>query len=192
MENVNQTSSSGRFPAATDEELKEAHAYAYGGCIIQDMGYFPFGNKLFSDLAHYVRSGGFTQALITESQDINEYAFALGALSHYAADNSGHPLATNKSVPILYPKLKQKYGNVVTYENNPSAHLRTEFGFDVLQVAGGAYAPEAYHDFIGFKVSKPLLERAFKKTYGVEMKVSVLRSRSFNRNLPPERQHCDS
>ncbi len=79
------------------DELIKAHAYAYGGCIIQDLGYYPFGNKFFSDLTHYVRSGDFVLNLITESQDLDEYAFALGALAHYAADNNGHPIAVNRS-----------------------------------------------------------------------------------------------
>src|SRR5580704_13865431 len=48
-----------RFPSATPEELQQAHAYAYGGAIIQDMGYYPFGSRFFSDLTHYVRSGDF-------------------------------------------------------------------------------------------------------------------------------------
>jgi hypothetical protein len=159
-----------RFPGATAEQLKEAHAYTYGGAIIQDMGYYPFGSKLFSDLTHYVRSGDFIEALVAESQDINEYAFALGALAHYAADNSGHPIAVNRAVPVVYPKLRAKYGEEVTYAEDPSAHMKTEFGFDVLQVARGRYAPESYHDFIGFKVSKELLGRAFEKTYGLELK----------------------
>ena len=158
-----------RFPTASADELREAHAHAYGGAIIQDMGYYPFGSKFFSDLAHYVRSGDFVEALIRDSQDLNEYAFAIGALCHYCADNDGHPIATNTSVPILYPKLRRQYGNSVTYEENPAAHIQTEFGFDVLQVARGHYASESYHDFIGFKVSKPLLERAFKETYGIEL-----------------------
>jgi hypothetical protein len=95
-----------RFPAATPEDLNGAHAYAYGGCIIQDLGYYPFGSKFFSDLTHYVRSGDFILSMIRESQDLNEYAFALGALAHYAADNNGHRMATNPSVPILYPRLR--------------------------------------------------------------------------------------
>ncbi len=127
-----------RFPAATPEELEQAHAYAYGGCILQDMGYYPFSSHFFSDLTHYVRSGDFIMALIRESQDVNEYAFALGALAHYAADNSGHRLATNLAVPILYPKLRLKFGKQVTYDDAPLAHIRTEFGFDVLQVAARA------------------------------------------------------
>lgn len=159
-----------RFPAATPEELEKAHAYAYGGCIIQDMGYYPFGTKLFTDLTHYVRSGDFIIALIRESQDLNEYAFALGALAHYAADTNGHRLATNVAVPILYPKLGSKFGKLVTYWDDPTSHIRTEFGFDVLQIAQGRYAPERYHAFIGFEVSKPVLERAFLDTYGLEMK----------------------
>lgn len=158
-----------RFPNATSEDLLKAHAYAYGGAVIQDLGYYPFGNRFFSDLTHYVRSGDFVQALIEESCGLNEYAFALGALAHYAADNSGHRLATNLSVGILYPGLAHKYGHAVTYEDKPSAHLKVEYGFDVDQVAKGHYAPKAYHDFIGFEVSKPVLERAFTKTYSLDL-----------------------
>ena len=124
-----------RFPQATHDELRKAHAYAYGGAIIQDMGYYPHGSKLFSDLTHYFRSGDFVKALLADSQDLDDYAFALGAMAHYAADNSGHRLATNRAVPILYPGLKKKYGDVVTYEDNPIAHVKTEFGFVVLEVA---------------------------------------------------------
>jgi len=158
-----------RFPNATPDELLQAHAYAYGGAIIQDLGYYPFGNRFFSDLTHYVRSGDFVLALLEESKDLNEYAFALGALSHYASDTSGHLLATNRAVAILYPGLAKKYGPVVTYQEKPSAHMKVEYGFDVDQVAEGNYAPKAYHDFVGFEVSKPVLERAFTKTYALDL-----------------------
>ena len=159
-----------RFPNSTAAELKEAHGYAYGGAIIQDMGYYPHGNFFFSDLTHYVRSGDFVLALLRDAKDLDGYAFALGALSHYAADNDGHPIATNRAVPLLYPKLKKKYGDLVTYEQNPLAHVKTEFGFDVLEIAQGRYAPDSYHDFIGFGVSVPLLEQAFQETYGLDLK----------------------
>jgi hypothetical protein len=159
-----------RFPDATPEALLEARAYAYGGCVIQDLGYYPFGSQFFSNLLHYVRTGDFVEALIRDSQDINEYAFALGALGHYAADNSGHPLAVNRVVPLMYPKLEALFGHTVTYAQSPKSHVLVEFSFDVVQVAAGAYAPAAYHSYIGFKVAKPVLERAFHDTYGIEMK----------------------
>ena len=159
-----------RFPGASAEDLRRARAYAYGGSLIQDMGYYPFGNKLFSDLTHYVRSGAFLEALVRESRDRDEYAFALGALSHYSGDDIGHALATNRSVPVLFPKLRQLYGREVAYADDPTAHIRVEFGFDVVQVARGQYASRSYHDFIGFEVSKPVLERAFAATYGLELK----------------------
>jgi Zinc dependent phospholipase C len=158
-----------RFPNATPEKLLQANAYAYGGAIIQDAGYYPFGNRFFSDLTHYVRSGDFVLSLIEESKNLNEYAFALGALAHYAADTSGHSLATNRAVAIMYPGLAKKYGAVVTYQEKPSAHMKVEYGFDVDQVAEGNYAPKAYHDFVGFEVSKPVLERAFARTYSLEL-----------------------
>ena len=157
-----------KFPEATEEDLRKAHAYAYGGCLIQDMGYYPFGNKMFSDLVHYVRSGDFVEALLNESTDINEYAFALGALAHYAADIAGHP-AVNKAVGMEFPKLRAKFGPSVTYAQDNRAHIRTEFGFDVVQVAKQRYTSDSYHDFIGFEVSKPVLERAFIKTYGIRL-----------------------
>jgi hypothetical protein len=158
-----------RFPRATDRDLKAAHAYVYGGSIIQDMGYYPFGSRFFTDLTHYVRSGNFVEAMLRDSVTLFEYAFALGAMAHYVADNEGHPLGTNRAVPLLYPKLQRKYGNEVTYSDNPVSHLKTEFGFDVLEVAKGRYVPDAYRDFVGFEVSKPLLERSFQHTYGLDL-----------------------
>src|SRR5436305_13314883 len=157
-----------KFPAATEEELRKAHAFAYGGCLIQDMGYYPFGHKMFSDLVHYVRSGDFVEAMLAEASDINEYAFALGSLAHYAADITGHPVV-NAAVAQEFPKLREKFGPSVTYVEDTKAHIRTEFGFDVVQVAKQRYTSDSYHDFIGFEVAKPVLERAFLKTYGIKL-----------------------
>ena len=159
-----------RYPGLSENDIREAHAYAYGGAVIQDLGYYPFGNKEFSDLVHYVRSGDFVSELLLESQNADEYAFALGALSHYAADITGHREAVNLAVALEYPKLRAKYGKSVRYAEDESAHLKTEFGFDTLQVAKNRYASQQYHDFIGFQVSKPLLERVFPVVYGVELK----------------------
>jgi hypothetical protein len=157
-----------RFPQATEDDLRKAHGYAYGGSLLQDMGYYPFGSKFFSDLVHYVRTGDFVVALIQDSSDLNEYAFALGALAHYVSDNSGHP-TINRVVAIEFPKLRKKYGESVTYGDDPKAHIRTEFGFDMVQVAKNRYTSDRYHDFIGFEVATPLLERAFLETYALKL-----------------------
>ena len=158
-----------RFPDLTEDQVKEAHGYAYGGSVIQDLGYYPFGSKEFSDLVHYVRSGDFVLELLRQSQDADEYAFALGALSHYTADIDGHP-AVNEAVALRYPKLRAKYGRSVRYAQDTTAHLKIEFGFDTLQVAKNRYPSDQYHDFIGFKVAQPLLERAFPVVYGLQLK----------------------
>ena len=157
-----------RYPGITPDQIREAHAYAYGGAIIQDIGYYPFGSKLLSDMTHYVRSGDFVSNLIREAQNPDEYAFALGALAHYTSDTLGHP-SVNRATASEYPKLHKRYGPVVTYDENPRAHLQTEFGFDVLEVVQQRYAPEAFHDFIGFQVAKPVFERAFFDTYGIPL-----------------------
>jgi hypothetical protein len=158
-----------RFPSTSKDDLKKAHAYAYGGAVIQDLGYYPFGSHEFTNLLHYVRTGDFVAWMIRDARDVNELAFALGALSHYAADVWGHP-AVNAGVPIEYPDLRARYGNLVTYEENPEAHLKTEFSFDVVQVAKRRYFSKQYHDFIGFEVSQSLMERAFQDTYGISAK----------------------
>lgn len=158
-----------KYPVLNDSMLKEAHAYAYGGAVAPDMGYYPLGSKLFTNLIHYVRSGDFVMALLNEASNVNEYAFALGSLCHYYADVYGHRLGVNLSVPIAYPKDRKKFGNVITYEQDETAHKRVEFAFDVSETAKGNYASQAYHDFIGFKVADTVLERAFYKTYSLHL-----------------------
>jgi len=157
-----------RFPSLTDDQIREAHAFAYGGCILQDLGYYPKGSKFFSDLTHYVRSGDFVQALLDDATTPDEFAFAMGALAHYTSDETGHPYV-NQVTAQEFPKLAHRYGKVVTYEESPTDHLRTEFGFDVVGVSRGKYAQEDYRNFIGFEVAKPLLERAFEETYGLKL-----------------------
>jgi len=164
-----------KYPQATEEDLSRAQAYAYGGAIIQDMGYYPYGSPFFSDLTHYVRSGDFIQALLRDAQDLTEYAFALGALAHYAADNDGHRIGTNRAVAVLYPGLGKRYGDSVAYEDGKLAHVKTEFGFDVLEIAKERYAPDGYHDFIGFEVARRVLDQAFLETYGLELKSVLLK-----------------
>jgi hypothetical protein len=158
-----------RFPNATEADLVIAHSYAYGGSLMTDIGYSPYGSLYFTDLIHYVRSGDFVNNLISEAENLNEYAYALGALCHYMADRYGHSIGTNIVVPMVYHKLEGKYGKVVTYVEKPIAHSRVEIAFDVLQIARGNYASQAYHDFIGFNVAKPVLQKAFLKTYGQDL-----------------------
>jgi hypothetical protein len=159
-----------RFPGADAARLQRARAFAYGGSVIQDLGYYPFGNKQFTNLVHYVRSGDFVETLVRDARDVDELAFALGAAAHYAADNVGHPDGVNRAVPLIYPKLKAEHGDHVIYADDPRRHVMVEFAFDVVQVATGTYLPDAFRAYIGFEVSKPALERAFLATYGLQLK----------------------
>jgi hypothetical protein len=159
-----------KFPGTSAGTLRDARAYAYGGSLIQDLGYYPFGSRFFSNLVHYVRSGEFVEALLRQSRNVNEYAFALGALAHYTSDNLGHSIGVNRVVPIIYPKLKTKHGAEVLYADSPTRHVMVEFSFDVLEVARGAFKSDVYEDLIGFEVATPVLERAFHDTYGFELR----------------------
>lgn len=158
-----------RFPHASEQDLQDAHGYARGGSHLPDLGYFPFGSRTFTDLLHYVRTGDFYERALREAASPQEYAFALGMLAHYEADTVGHPEATNLAVPVIYPKLAHEYGSTVTYADSPSAHLETEFRFDVLQVAHRRDIPNLFEHSIQFKVPREFLERVFRETYGLEL-----------------------
>lgn len=158
-----------RYPNASAAQLQQAHAYAYGGSAIQDMGYYPFGKAFFSDLTHYVRTGDFVVNLFRNQRNINELAFAVGALSHYLGDNIGHSQCINRATPIEFPNLERKYGHWVTYDENEHAHVRTEFAFDIDQMTHHRLAPAAYLRYIGFRVPRRLVERAFYETYGLRL-----------------------
>jgi hypothetical protein len=166
-----------RFPNSTDEQMREAHAYAYGGCAIQDMGYYPFAKEFFSNLTHYVRTGDFVSHLVNDATTLDEYAFAIGALSHYLGDSIGHSEAINLATPIAFPKLERKFGPVVAYDQDPHAHVRTEFAFDIGQLSKRTFAPPSYMRHIGFRVSRSLLDRAFHETYGFEFPELVGKTR---------------
>ena len=156
-----------RYPALSDDQIKEAHAYAYGGAVIQDLGYYPFGSEDFSNLVHYVRSGDFVRELCSKARMPTSTPSRWARCRTMRRISPGHP-AVNQAVAIEYPKLRAKYGKSVTYAEDKTAHLKTEFGFDMVQVAKNRYASQQYHDFIGFQVSKPLLERAFPVVYGLD------------------------
>jgi hypothetical protein len=158
-----------RFPGTSAEDVARARAYAYGGSLIQDLGYYPFGSRFFSNLVHYVRSGEFVAALVREARDVNELAFALGALAHYAGDTVGHGVAVNRAVPLMYPKLARAHGDEVLYAHAKARHVMVEFSFDVLHVARGTFRSDAYQQLVGFEVATPALERAFRATYGLEL-----------------------
>jgi hypothetical protein len=166
-----------QFPGATEQQLKRAHAYAYGGCAIQDMGYYPFGKEFFSTLTHYVRTGDFIVWLLRNAQSIDEYAFAIGALSHYMGDSVGHSEAINPATAVEFPKLRRKYGPTVTYDESPHGHVRTEFAFDVEHITDTTFAPQAYLHFIGFRVPARFLQRAFVNVYGFDIHEVLGRAR---------------
>ena len=158
-----------RYSTLTDGQLREAHAYAYGGSAIQDLGYYPFGNAFFSDLTHYVRSGDFVRALLNDAKTPDELAFAVGALSHYVGDTAGHSEAVNPSVAIEFPKLGKEYGPSVTYAEGKHQHVRTEFAFDVNELSKHRFAPAAYLKSVGLSISVRLMAQAFEETYGLKL-----------------------
>lgn len=169
-----------RYPHLTPTELEQARAYAYGGCVIQDIGYYPFGDLFFSNLTHYVRSGDFVVSLFRNAHNTNELAFAVGALSHYIGDNVGHSGAVNLAVPVEFPKLKARYGASVSYAEGKHQHVQTEFAFDIDEISHRRLAPLHYLQQVGLKVPTQQLALAFYETYGLREDFNVHRGRRIN------------
>ncbi len=169
-----------RYPNVTAAQLAEAHSYAYAGCVVQDIGYYPFGDVFYSDLTHYVRTGDFIVHLYRDAKNANELAFAIGALSHYIGDNIGHSRATNRAVAVEFPKLEAKYGPVVTYGEGERAHVQTEFAFDINEIAHHRLAPIHYLRHVGLNLPTQQLATAFYDTYGLSEDFSHARFRRIN------------
>ncbi len=169
-----------RYPTLTPAELEHARAYAYGGCVIQDIGYYPFGDRSFSNLTHYVRSGDFVVNLFRNAGNADELAFAIGAMSHYIGDSLGHSEATNLAVPVEFPKLRAEFGTVVNYAEGQHQHVQTEFAFDIDAVAHHRIAPLRFFRHIGLEVPIKQLALAYYQTYGLREDFSKARGRRFN------------
>ncbi len=168
------------YPNLTQAQLQEARAFAYGGCVIQDIGYYPSGDRMFSNLTHYVRSGDFVVNLFRNATNADELAFAIGALSHYIGDSVGHPYATNIAVPVEFPSLAEKYGKSVSYAEGRHQHVQVEFAFDIDEIAHHRVAPLSYLRHIGLKVSMRQLALAYYQTYGLTDEFSRFRRKRIN------------
>lgn len=169
-----------RYPALTPAQIEHARAFAYGGCVIQDIGYYPFGDPFFSELTHYVRAGDFVVNLFRNAGNADELAFAVGALSHYIGDTVGHSTATNLAVPIEFPKLKARYGDNVNYAQGVRQHVQTEFAFDINEIAHRRFAPVHYLRHVGLQVPTKQLSLAFYQTYGLRADFSSKRGKRIN------------
>ena len=169
-----------RYPDLTPAEIEHARAYAYGGCVIQDIGYYPFGDQFFSDLTHYVRSGDFVVNLFRNAGNADELAFAIGALSHYIGDSVGHSMATNRAVPIEFPKLEKKFGHTVSYAEGEHQHVQTEFAFDINEIAHQRFAPVHYLRHVGLEIPTKQLALAFYQTYGLQEDFTSTRHQRIN------------
>ena len=144
-----------RFPQRRPTILLRARSFAYGGSVIQDLGYYPFGSRFFSNLLHYVRSGDFVEALFATRGTSTNYAFALGALAHYANDNHGASGGGESLGAAGLSEARHKFGD--RGHLRPGAEAARHRGVFVRRRAGrgGAYLPEAYQRFIGFASPRP-------------------------------------
>ena len=158
-----------RFPRSTPDELERARSFAYGGSVIQDLGYYPFGNKFFSNLLHYARTGDFVESLMRNAQTVDELAFALGALAHYANDIAGHPLAVNRRCRWRFPSCARSSATTSPTCRRPSSTSSSSSRSTWRRPRAGATRSRSTASLLDFQVATALLDRAFRDTYGLEM-----------------------
>ena len=169
-----------RYPNLTPAQLDEARAYAYGGCVIQDIGYYPLGDVSFSNLTHYVRSGDFVLNLFRNANNADELAFASWR-SFSLHRRLGRPSqATNNAVPIEFPKLRAKYGALSNYAEGKHQHVQTEFAFDIDEIAHHRVAPVRFLRHIGLQVPSPARTRLSTRPTACTEDFSARRGRRFN------------
>ena len=139
--------------------------------MIQDLGYYPFGNKFFSNLLHYARTGDFVESLIRNAQTVDELAFALGALAHYANDITGHPQAVNLlGAAARFPSCARSSATTSPTCRRPSSTSSSSSRSTWRRRRAGAIDFTQYRSMLDFQVATALLERAFRETYGLEMR----------------------
>lgn len=97
------------------------------GAIGPDLGYFPGGERLLSDLAHRVRSVDLTRALIHAAGSSTERAFSWGWVTHVLADRAIHPLVGRGVGEVMHGDPDRFVGG----HHEPAVHLRVEIGLDV-------------------------------------------------------------
>ena len=168
-----------RYPGLTAAQLDEARAFAYGGCVIQDIGYYPFGDLTYSNLTHYVRTGDFVVNLFRNAQNADELAFAVGALSHYIGDTVGHAEAPTSPSPSSFQN-SAPIRPVVNYAEGRHQHVQTEFAFDIDEVAHHRTAPIHYLRHIGLQVPVRQLAVAYYQTYGITEDFTGTHKHRFN------------
>jgi len=114
-----ETTGEGPFPV-TNSEVRRAFL---AGCLGPDMGMFPGGESLFSDLAHYVRSGELARAMIRCATSDTSRAFAWGWATHVLADALIHPFINVAAGDV-------RGRETLTYADDPGLHLVVEIGAD--------------------------------------------------------------
>lgn len=135
------------------------------GAVGPDIGYFPGGDRILSDLAHCVRTGALARTLLATARSRVERAFALGWLTHYLGDASIHPLI-GRAVGELLTGSRETF---VDGSSDLLAHLRVEMGLDAWYALGHPEvfrcrpAPSLGADAVAW------LMRAYGRTYGAHL-----------------------
>ena len=157
-----------RYPNLTPAQLDEARAYAYGGCVIQDIGYYPFGDAVFLQPHPLHALAAILSSTSSAMQRMPTSWPSPSARSPTtSATPSATPQATNRAVPVEFPKLGAQYGPVVNYAEGQHQHVQTEFAFDIDQIAHHRLAPLHYLRHIGLRVPVQQLSDSFYQTYGM-------------------------
>lgn len=132
------------------------------GCMGPDMGLFPGGCPLVTDMVHYLKTADLPRAMMNLAKSDLELAFAWGWASHVLADIIIHPIV-NQGVGDL---LKGDPQTKIAYNLDPQAHARVEMGVDGFFCYHRPLAEPRKFNPIFDASSIEFLSAAFDETYG--------------------------
>lgn len=132
------------------------------GALSPDAGYFPRGDRLFSELAHLARTGDLARALVEEAHTSAQRAHAWGWLTHLLGDLAIHPLVNAAHGERVHGSRARP----VTSTDDEAGHMRLEYGLDAALFAA---FPEVEAMEVGAAPGAEDLghvERAYRRVYG--------------------------
>ena len=141
----------------------------YCGALAPDMGMLPGSDRLFTDLAHYLKTGELARCLVSKANSAIETAYAWGWVTHVLADAG------------LHPAINRASGDH-SWAESPTSHMRVEFGLDfqrlgdqpslggarVRSTPGPSLLASAYMEVYGLQVDERVVARSHRVLSGAQ------------------------
>jgi len=170
-----------KIPAGKPRRIEQAQAYAYGGAIIQDSWLLPIRQPLFKRPHAFTSAAAISsKALLARRQGCPRVRFSPSVRSRITLRTTTViASAPTEPFPICYRPPEEIRRQRFVLRTTGWRHVKTDL-VSTSTKSAERYAPDSYHDFIGFEVSRPVFEQAFRETYALSERVLCERKTKFS------------